>query len=155
MTAKRFRTKPVEVLAVQFDGENYDEIGLWTQGLFSRRTPRNDFGEDDGFTAEVYDELHETWINVSPGQWIICGTKGEFYPCDPETFDWQYEEVDGRIERPADDPERFTVTVKANRPGLKRGPLPEGETARILSLEEQEAVFPLNEVRRKNGMEEL
>lgn len=90
---KRFRTKVVEVNAMQFTGDNHADLAEWTGGFFDERTPRNDFGEDDGFTGEVYDDLHDTWINVSPGQWIVCGAKGEFYPCDDETFHWKYEEV--------------------------------------------------------------
>ncbi len=31
--------------------------------------------------------------NVCPGDWIIKGIKGEFYPCKPDIFDLTYEEV--------------------------------------------------------------
>ena len=30
---------------------------------------------------------------VSPGDWIITGVKGEFYPCKPGIFEKTYEEV--------------------------------------------------------------
>ena len=29
-----------------------------------------------------------------PGDWIICGVNGEFYPCDPDVFDKTYEPVE-------------------------------------------------------------
>lgn len=30
---------------------------------------------------------------VTPGDWIIKGIKGEFYPCKPDIFEATYEEV--------------------------------------------------------------
>jgi hypothetical protein len=43
---------------------------------------------------------HKGWINtleggheVTPGDWIITGVKGEFYPCKDEIFKLTYEEV--------------------------------------------------------------
>lgn len=32
-------------------------------------------------------------MTASPGDWIIQGVKGEFYPCKPEIFQLTYEEV--------------------------------------------------------------
>ena len=40
---------------------------------------------------EVYDELHQTWVKFGIGDWIIKGVKGEFYPCESETFAATYE----------------------------------------------------------------
>lgn len=34
-----------------------------------------------------------SWLAVPKGYWIIEGTKGELYPCDPETFEDIYEPV--------------------------------------------------------------
>lgn len=86
---QRFRTKIVEIDAVRFTGENFDELREWTQGYF---LPATDLWSDQ-FTGRVYDKLHATWIGVISGQWIVKGAKGEFYPCDDETFHWKYEEV--------------------------------------------------------------
>lgn len=36
----------------------------------------------------------EGWLHVSPGDWIIRGVKGEFYPCKPDVFDATYVAVD-------------------------------------------------------------
>lgn len=38
-----------------------------------------DWGPD--ISAAIYDYLHETYVGVKDGQWIMCGTEGEFYPC--------------------------------------------------------------------------
>ena len=89
---KKFRTKPVEILAIKFDGFNYDEVNKFTENQFFE-VDESDRGDDPDIIAEVLDVLHSTWIGVKAGQWIIQGQKGEFYPCDPETFDWKYEEA--------------------------------------------------------------
>jgi hypothetical protein len=31
---------------------------------------------------------------VCPGDWIICGVKGEYYPCKPDIFKETYEKVE-------------------------------------------------------------
>lgn len=67
-------------------------------------------------TAEVYDELHDTWVGVKNGDYIIRGIKGEFYPHDGELFpqayieNWQQEITDiykeigqGRLAKPVID----------------------------------------------------
>ena len=33
----------------------------------------------------------EGWMTASPGDWIIKGVKGEFYPCKPDIFEQTYE----------------------------------------------------------------
>lgn len=88
----RYRTKPVEVDAVQFDDDNYTELAHFTNGQFRMAHP-DDRVDDPDIVAEVFDVLHSTWVGVKRNQWIIRGTKGEFYPCDPETFAWKYEEA--------------------------------------------------------------
>ena len=89
---KRFRTKPVEIEAILFTGDNFEEIEVWSDGYFNE-IDEEDRTDDPEATAEVFDVLHSTWILVKPGQWIIKGTKGEFYPCDDEVFRQKYEEV--------------------------------------------------------------
>ncbi len=34
-------------------------------------------------------------LQVSEGDWIIKGVKGEYYPCKPDIFELTYERVDG------------------------------------------------------------
>jgi hypothetical protein len=89
--AQRFRTRLVEIEATRWTGDNLTEMGMFTEGNF-RATVK--YGPDDEiFTAEVFDKLHNTWIAVLTGQWIVRGVKGEYYPCDDETFHWKYEEI--------------------------------------------------------------
>lgn len=34
-------------------------------------------------------------LKLTPKDWIICGVKGEFYPCKPDIFAETYEQVKG------------------------------------------------------------
>ena len=36
----------------------------------------------------------EGYMAVSPGDWVIKGVKGEFYPCKPDIFEATYEAVE-------------------------------------------------------------
>lgn len=105
----RFTTKPAIIEAIKFTGENFEEVHRFTEGA----DRRSQFawlvlGEDeevrlanetDDFQAQVYDTLHDTWVNVKIGMYIIKGTKGEFYPCDPEVFEAKYEPVAEPVRR--------------------------------------------------------
>lgn len=96
MTVKRFRTKIVEIEAMQwrYNSTLFEKMRDWTEGNFRLIDERKSEDEFiDHFTAQVYDKLHDTWISVADGQWIVRGAKGEYYPCDDETFHWKYEEV--------------------------------------------------------------
>ena len=91
---QKFRTKIVEIEATQFTGSNWDELSEWSENSF-RHGPKPYPLTHEGLelTAEVFDKLHNAWIGVAPGQWIVRGIKGEYYPCDDGTFHWKYEEV--------------------------------------------------------------
>lgn len=94
MPVQRFVTKRVEIDAMQFTGENHHELYAWTGGLWDDKHDRyNIFGEEVDFKGSIFDELHQTWISVAPGMWIVRGARGEFYPCADDTFHWKYEEI--------------------------------------------------------------
>lgn len=89
---KRFKKKPVEIEAVRWTGDNEDFIREWTDGQFNAL--HEDYRTDDPeATAEVFDELHSTWVLVYTDDWIIRGIQGEFYPCRPDVFAETYEEA--------------------------------------------------------------
>lgn len=92
----RFRTKPFEIEAVQFTGENFDEIHEVFPSVEFYPVEEEDRVDDPDILGQVFDELHSTWVGVKRGQWIIKGQKGEFYPCDPEIFEAKYEAVSER-----------------------------------------------------------
>jgi hypothetical protein len=105
----KYRTKVFEIEAVQFTGDNFAEVHAFTEGPEGRSQfawislgEGDDVrlaDETDEFQAQVYDTLHDSWVNVKIGQWIIRGMKGEYYPCDPEVFDAKYELVNEPITR--------------------------------------------------------
>lgn len=77
---KKFRKKPVVIEAVQFDGTLLSLAGMAipevSQVLGSR-------------TAQI--PTLEGVMTAEPGDWIIRGVKGEFYPCKPDIFAATYE----------------------------------------------------------------
>lgn len=83
----KFRKKPVVIEAVQFTWYNWDELDDFAGKAFVDTGN----GPYDNRAAEVYDEIHDTWIGVRAGDFIIKGLKGEFYPCDPVVFAESYE----------------------------------------------------------------
>ena len=105
---QKFRTRPVEIEAVRWTGDNLKEVQAFVGSRpvdvnhsiinFQKAGTYGLWIHDDGskiedITGEIYDILHHSWIGVKTGQWIVRGVKGEHYPCDDETFHWKYEEV--------------------------------------------------------------
>ena len=84
---KKYRKKPVEIDAVQWTGsaESLSEV----------------FNFCDSTRVVVTDGTKKVLIPtpggdqfVDVGDYIIKGTKGEFYPCKPDIFAVVHEEVD-------------------------------------------------------------
>jgi hypothetical protein len=90
----RFRKKPVEIEAVRWTGDNMSELKEFAPGLVETHERE---ARDDNLTAEVWDYLHDTWVGIKTGQWVIRGTEGEFYPCEDDgtgTAPINYERID-------------------------------------------------------------
>lgn len=73
----KFRKKPVVIEAIKYDVEGKLIPGV----LFDR-------------LGQAYIKTLEGEMNVSVGDWIITGIKGEKYPCKPDIFEETYEAVD-------------------------------------------------------------
>ena len=91
-----FRKKPVEIQAVQWRGDNADEIKAFVgeredNGECRFLLPGDIFGV--WHEPHIWEDNHKQWIAVLPNYWVIRGTQGEFYPCDPDAFESSYEEV--------------------------------------------------------------
>lgn len=87
----KVRKRPVEVSAVRFTGDNYDDV--WELTGPEAFAPQVAAVDAPDIIAAVFDRLHATWVGVKAEQWIIQGVKGEFYPCDPDVFEETYEAV--------------------------------------------------------------
>ena len=82
MTPTRYRKKPVVIEAFKFTPENGPEVAEWCDGLASAR---------DGKWISVTISTLEGDMEASPGDFVIKGVKGEFYPCKPDIFEATYE----------------------------------------------------------------
>lgn len=101
-----YRKKPAVIQAFKFD---YDEDGKpvvpfekWPEWL-------RDAGVLDRYDTGAFYYSHfsnrfrictlEGDHDVTPGDWIIRGVKGELYPCKPDIFDATYERADDEAEK--------------------------------------------------------
>lgn len=89
----RYRSKPVEIEAIQWNGMNQRELEIFTHGMMTFHEIRANGNELVVVSAQVWDVLQDTWVNVNHGDMIIKGTEGEFYPCAHEVFQKKYEPV--------------------------------------------------------------
>lgn len=89
---KRYVKRPIEVEAVQWRGDNKAEIIEFAGSVF-HALDEDERTADLDATALVRDHLHNSWIFVYTGDWILKGIKGEFYPCNSEVFENTYDEV--------------------------------------------------------------
>ena len=81
----KFRKKPVVIDAMQWTGENPDEI----QAFLHDGHPHAAAGWVKGRCVEI--GTLEGLMVASIGDWIIRGVQGEFYPCKPDIFAATYE----------------------------------------------------------------
>lgn len=81
----KYRKKPIEVEAVQWTGENEDEVREFS--------PAAHIDAALGVTCLAIDTL-EGRMMAHHGDWIIKGGAGEFYPCKPDIFRATYEAVE-------------------------------------------------------------
>lgn len=103
----QYRKKPVVIEAIQYTGgvQSGDKVIAWAiargvgPGMRFIRDPRHVFGKDECLDIlfgkdECLDiPTEEGTMTASPGDWIIKGVKGEFYPCKPDIFEMTHEEV--------------------------------------------------------------
>jgi hypothetical protein len=87
MAAKRFTKNPVEIEAIQFlDDDSAFEILKWIG-----QSCRVFFDPNGVIGIEI--KTLEGDLVAAPGDYVIKGVKGEFYPCKPDIFAETYEEV--------------------------------------------------------------
>ena len=88
-----WQKKPVVIEAMQFDGSDNgaDEVHEW-MGQTSHLQCGAVMLEDGQW--EVIITTLEGEMHASPGDWIIKGVQGEFYPCKPDIFEATYQKPD-------------------------------------------------------------
>lgn len=90
---KKYRKKPVVIEAVQFTGDNGYEIATWAN---ANRPPMATLVVRTEGSVLLVQTL-EGVMTASPGDFIIKGLKGEFYPCKPDIFAASYDIEEGDI----------------------------------------------------------
>ena len=94
---KKYRKKPVVIEAVQWNGANTEDVLEFTGK--KARAGFNEKAESSGCLPVIeslvmrIDTLEGT-MTALPGDFIIKGIRGEFYPCKPDIFKKTYEEVE-------------------------------------------------------------
>jgi hypothetical protein len=95
----RFRKKPVVIEAMQLDGQSA-KVAEWLNSYgckFTAQTHPTDSKKD----SLLIETLEGTMI-AAPGDWIIRGVEGEFYPCKPDIFAKTYFPDDAPGDRSTD-----------------------------------------------------
>lgn len=87
---QKFRKLPVEIEAVQFTGtgDSCTEVTAFLGGSHSGKQRWNSTTNTGGVILTLEGEM--TFV---PGDWIIRGVEGEFYPCRDDIFRQTYEAV--------------------------------------------------------------
>lgn len=80
MKVQLYRKKPVVIRALQFTGDNFEDILDFTRGIAY---------DSNGSTCMI-PTLEGKHI-ATKGDYIIEGVHGEFYPCKPDIFHKTYE----------------------------------------------------------------
>jgi hypothetical protein len=88
----QFRKKPLVIEARQFDGTQASAAAL-AEWIGKSAEAEN---------SEILGPANIAWLHIrtlegvheaTPGDWIIRGVKGEFYPCRDDIFQMTYEPV--------------------------------------------------------------
>lgn len=86
----KYRKKPVEIEAVQFTEDMLLERQPVAPGLtIVAKSWHPNGGVVHSYKAGV--DTLEGFMEARVGDWIICGVKGEYYPCKPDIFAMTYE----------------------------------------------------------------
>lgn len=91
----KFRKKPVVIEAVQWNGDNLDEIKEFVSDNLE------EFYEEsisvDGDLVKIFSHIEIRTLEgdhiCTIGDYIIKGVNGEFYPCKPDIFEKTYNVV--------------------------------------------------------------
>lgn len=89
----RFRKRPVVIDAIQWQPD-MDLPAPFDQAVIDKRVGHiisKDHRADTPFDWWAIHTL-EGEMRIEPGEWLICGVKGEFYACKADIFEATYEE---------------------------------------------------------------
>lgn len=84
---RTYVTKPTRIQAFRLDEDNAEEVANWCGGQVVELT----YIPGEGQGVEI--PTLEGTMTAIPGDFVIRGTRGEFYPCKPEPFNDKYKEA--------------------------------------------------------------
>jgi hypothetical protein len=87
----KYRKKPVVIEAVVWNGKNFDEVMDFMQEFHGSKFNYENAEEYAIKSGELSIRTLEGIHTASPGDYIIKGVKGEFYPCKPDIFAMTYD----------------------------------------------------------------
>jgi len=104
---KKYKKKPITIEAIQWPGKGHPQVDqdigyylnyFWIQGFFDFIKPLlNKQGHckicEKSYSIHGSIQTLEGEHIVCPGDWVIKGIKGEFYPCKPDIFEKTYDLV--------------------------------------------------------------
>ena len=98
----KYRKKPGEIEAIQWNGKNHREMFDFLTNYektneFISASGENFYIDHDKVKGGLIIKTLEGEHIAAIGDYIIKGVKGEFYPCKPDIFEQTYEKVDKDI----------------------------------------------------------
>ena len=94
---RQFRKKPIIVEAVQLDNLNVPSVVRWIGEDKAKMNLEFDEARKLGKAHPIFSVTICTLegnMKAMPGDYIIKGVHGEFYPCKPDIFEKTYEDVE-------------------------------------------------------------
>lgn len=73
-------------------------LAEWCGGVSHMMRNEEDFPNDPDYVNHILISTLEGDMKALPGDWIIKGISGEFYPCKPDIFEATYELVDEGVQ---------------------------------------------------------
>ena len=94
----KYRKKPVEIEALQYDGDVKNSDGIyyvpdWAVKALEENVMFYDVLDMD-YPCELFIKTLEGIHHVSVGDYVIQGVNGELYPCKPDIFKKTYDSVE-------------------------------------------------------------
>lgn len=99
----RYRKKPVVIDAIQWTGVNIEEALAFMSPIDELPNNSGHVRPGVGYTppsGELTIPTLEGDMLARPGDWIIKGIKGEFYPCRADIFEATYEKEIAHEQQP-------------------------------------------------------
>lgn len=91
---KIYRKKPLVIEAIQYTGDNLEEVKGFCPIIEIVQTVKFDIKVSTDKGYKLFISTLEGDMEVSVGDYVIKGIQGEFYPCKPAIFEQTYEEVE-------------------------------------------------------------